>query len=248
MAPNDLWCADYKGQFRLGDRSYCYPLTISDHFSRYLFTCDAHDSTKTDAAFSTFEAAFEEFGLPLAIRSDNGVPFASRALFGHSRLSVWWMRLGIRVERIKPGHPEQNGRHERIHRTLKYDDVVQKPSLSILKQQDRLELFRNDYNERRPHESLGNQTPSEVYSKSPRLYSAILKDPDYDGFDQVHRSTKCGSVFFCNSTERIFLGPAFGHQPVALKEEEDDHWRVQFMDLNLGYYDRHEGIFHRGDQ
>jgi transposase InsO family protein len=245
--PNDLWCADYKGQFRLGDRSYCYPLTISDHFSRYLLANDGHDSTKGRDAFATFEAVFEEFGLPLAMRTDNGPPFASQAIFGLSELSVWWMRLGIKIERIKPGHPEQNGRHERIHRTMKDDDVVAKPAQTLLRQQDALELFREDYNERRPHLALDNKTPSDVYQPSIRPYSATLVDPAYDDSDTVHRVTRCGKLFICNSTERFFLGRPLGHQPVGVKEEEDDLWRIQFMDLRLGYYDRHEGIFHRDD-
>jgi transposase InsO family protein len=246
-SPNELWCADFKGQFRLGDRSYCYPLTITDHFSRYFLACDAYDSTKAGPVFSSFEAAFEQYGLPLAIRTDNGVPFASNALFGISRLSAWWMRHGIKVERIRPGHPQENGRHERLHRTMKEDDAVAKPQASLLKQQDALELFRDDYNERRPHAALDNKTPADVYVRSPRTYSATPPEPAYEGFDRVHRVTRCGSVFICNSTERVFLSVALGHQPVAVKEDEEDLWRVQFMDLNLGYYDRHNGVFHRGD-
>lgn len=248
LAPNDLWCADYKGQFRLGDRSYCYPLTITDHFSRFFLACDAHDSTKGQQARATFEAAFEEFGLPLAIRTDNGTPFASNALFGISQLSAWWMRLGIKVERIRPGNPQENGRHERLHRTMKEDDVVSRPAQTIMRQQDALELFRSDYNERRPHASLSDQVPADVYRASTRPYSATLPEPTYEDCDSVHRVTKCGSLFLCQSTERLFLSAALGQQPVGVKEEEDDLWRVQFMDLTLGYYDRHEGIFHRGDQ
>jgi transposase InsO family protein len=246
-APNDLWAADYKGQFRLGDRSYCYPLTISDDYSRYLLACDGHESTKGLDAFATFQAVFEEYGLPAGIRTDNGTPFASRALFGLSQLSVWWMRLGIKVERIEPGNPQQNGRHERIHRTMKGETVVTQPAPTILQQQDALEIFREDYNERRPHAALADRMPADLYQRSKRKYSVTLSDPDYSDMDQLRTVTKCGRLFVEKSRESVFLSAALGQQPVGIKEEDDDLWAIRFMDLNLGYYDRHEGVFHRGD-
>ena len=152
--PNDLWCADYKGEFMLADRRYCYPLTISDFASRYLITCEALSTTQETYAFSVFERAFREFGLPKAIRTDNGVPFASpHALFGLSKLAVWWLRLGIDIERIKPGHPTQNGRHERIHLTLKKEAT--KPAMrNMLQQQARFDDFMECYNRERPHQAL----------------------------------------------------------------------------------------------
>ena len=169
-SPNALWCADYKGQFRLGNRHYCYPLTITDYRSRYLLACEGLESTQEAGAFPVFERTFKEFGLPAAIRTDNGVPFASpHALFGLSRLSVWWLRLGIAIERIKPGHPQQNGRHERMHLTLK-KETTKPPGYNFLQQQDRFDAFIEGYNNDRPHQALGGQYPGEVYTPSAREY------------------------------------------------------------------------------
>jgi len=159
--PNALWCADYKGQFRLGNRKYCYPLTITDYRSRYLLACEGLESTKETGAFPVFERAFKEFGLPAAIRTDNGVPFSSpHALFGLSRLSVWWLRLDIAIERIKPGHPQQNGRHERMHLTLK-KEATKPPSYNFLQQQSRFDDFIEGYNNERPHQALGGKYPGD---------------------------------------------------------------------------------------
>ena len=176
--PNDLWCADYKGEFMLGDRRYCYPLTISDFSSRYLMTCEALETTKEEYAFEVFERAFKEYGLPRAIRTDNGVPFSScHALFGLSRLSVWWLRLGISIERIKPGHPEQNGRHERLHLTLK-KEATKPAGMNMLQQQEKFDKFIREYNEERPHQALSMKCPSEVYKPSSRKYKGV-KDLEY---------------------------------------------------------------------
>src|SRR5271165_4027733 len=154
-APNDLWCADFKGEFKLGDGRYCYPLTVTDHASRYLLLCEALESTRENLAVTAFDRLFRERGLPLAIRSDNGVPFASpNALFNLSKLSVWWLRLGIAIERIKPGHPQQNGRHERMHLTLK-KEATRPPGMNSLQQQDRFDAFVHEFNTERPHEALG---------------------------------------------------------------------------------------------
>jgi transposase InsO family protein len=151
--PNDLWCADFKGEFKLGNGRYCYPLTVTDHASRFLLLCEALDSTRENLACTAFEQLFRERGLPLAIRSDNGVPFASpKALFNLSKLSVWWLRLGITIERIKPGHPQQNGRHERMHLTLK-KEATRPPGLNTLQQQDRFDAFVQEFNTERPHEA-----------------------------------------------------------------------------------------------
>jgi len=149
--PNALWCADYKGEFKLANKRYCYPLTITDYRTRYLLACDALDSTKEDYAFTVFERTFRDFGLPNAIRTDNGVPFSSRtAFFGLSKLSVWWLRLGINIERIKPGNPQQNGRHERMHRTLK-QEATKPASFNFLQQQERFDHFMEIFNNDRPH-------------------------------------------------------------------------------------------------
>ena len=168
LQPNDLWCADYKGEFMLADKRYCYPLTITDFASRYLLRCEALSSTQEVYAFTVFRRTFEEFGLPKAIRTDNGVPFASaHALFGLSKLSVWWLRLGIRIERIKPGHPEQNGRHERMHLTLKKEAT--KPAVqNLLQQQARFDEFIECFNQERPHQALEMRYPAELYLASAR--------------------------------------------------------------------------------
>ena len=195
MQPNDLWCADYKGEFMLADRRYCYPLTITDFASRYLFACEALATTKEAYAFPVFEAAFKEFGLPRAIRTDNGVPFASpNALFGLSRLSVWWLRLGIEIERIKPGHPQQNGRHERMHLTLKLETT--KPAgNNFLQQQARFDDFIDCYNNERPHQALGMQCPAERYVPSARAYQG-LPELDYPLHDKTVTVTTCGRICF----------------------------------------------------
>jgi transposase InsO family protein len=168
VAANDLWCADFKGEFRLGNGQYCYPLTLTDFSSRYLLSCEALATTKEQFAFAVFERAFNDFGLPLAIRTDNGVPFASaHALFGLSKLSVWWLRLGIHIERIKPGHPQQNGRHERMHLTLK-KEATKPAAPNFLKQQARFDEFLKCYNHERPHQALDMKYPAELYQPSPR--------------------------------------------------------------------------------
>jgi putative transposase len=159
--PNAMWCADYKGEFMLGNRRYCYPLTVTDFASRYLLTCEALSTTQERFAFTAFDRTFREFGLPAAIRTDNGVPFASpTALYRLSKLAVWWLRLGIRIERIQPGHPQQNGRHERMHRTLKAEAT--KPAApNVLQQQARFDTFLARYNQDRPHQALGMKVPAE---------------------------------------------------------------------------------------
>jgi transposase InsO family protein len=167
--PNELWCTDYKGEFLLGNRQYCYPLTVTDHASRYLLTCEALSSTKEAFAFTLFERLFKERGLPANIRSDNGVPFASaHALFNLSKLAVWWLRLGIGIERIKPGHPQQNGRHERMHLTLK-KEATKPPSRNFLQQQARFDDFINIFNQERPHEALDMKPGRGLSALHPRL-------------------------------------------------------------------------------
>ncbi len=158
--PNDLWCADYKGEFMLADRRYCYPLTITDFASRYLLSCEGLSSTHSLYAFTVFERTFKDFGLPRAIRTDNGAPFASaNSLFGLTRLSVWWLRLGIAIERIKPGHPQQNGRHERIHLTLK-KEATKPAAKNFLQQQARFDQFIDIFNQQRPHQGLNMRYPA----------------------------------------------------------------------------------------
>ena len=174
-SPNDLWCADYKGEFMLADKRYCYPLTITDFASRYLISCEALENTRALYAFTVFERAFKDFGLPAAIRTDNGAPFASaNSLFGLTRLSVWWLRLGIDIERIKPGHPQQNGRHERMHLTLK-QEATKPASRNFLQQQARFDQFISTFNQERPHEALNMRYPAELYTPSPRPYKRLTR-------------------------------------------------------------------------
>jgi len=191
--PNDLWCADYKGDFMLGDKRYCYPLTITDYASRFLFSAEALSSTKEDFAFEVFTRIFKEYGLPLAMRTDNGTPFASgNSLYGLTKLSVWWLRLGIALERIKPGHPEQNGRHERMHLTLK-KAVTRPPGNNLLEQQEKLNNFIHQYNFDRPHQGIAMKYPAELYKPSTRIYKGI--EPIFYPFhDKTIQVTRCGRI------------------------------------------------------
>jgi len=233
-SPNALWCADYKGQFRLGNHRYCYPLTLTDYRSRYLLACEGLASTREAEAFPVFERVFKEFGLPAAIRTDNGIPFASpHALFGLSRLSVWWLRLGIAIERIKPGHPQQNGRHERMHLTLK-QETIRPPSYNFLQQQSRFDDFIEGYNHDRPHQALGGQYPGEVYTPSAREYHRP-DAPEYPFHDRTVRVTQCGRI--CIGRRKINLSIVFADQLVGIREVADKIWLVSFMEYDLGFFD-----------
>jgi putative transposase len=232
--PNDLWCADYKGEFMLADRRYCYPLTISDFSSRYLLACDALSTTKEKYAFVVFERAFKEFGLPQAIRTDNGVPFASpHSLFGLSRLSVWWLRLGVQIERIQPGHPEQNGRHERMHLTLK-KEATRPAAQNFLQQQAKFDAFLDEYNQERPHQALDMKVPAELYTRSRRPYHG-LEELDYPFHDKTITVTQCGRI--CFGRQKIHLSTVFAGQKVGIKEVADKIWLVSFMHYDLGFFD-----------
>jgi putative transposase len=234
LAPNELWCADYKGEFMLADRRYCYPLTISDFASRYLIACEALTTTQQVYAFTVFERVFKEFGLPQAIRTDNGVPFASpNALYRLSKLAVWWLRLGIRIERIKPGHPEQNGRHERMHLTLKRE-ATKPAAQNVLQQQAKFDDFIACYNEERPHQALNMKYPAELYRPSPRPYRG-LGELDYPFHDRTATVTHCGRI--CLGKRKINLCQAFAGQNVGIKEVSDRIWLVTFMHYDLGFFD-----------
>jgi putative transposase len=233
-SPNDLWCADYKGEFMLADRRYCYPLTITDFASRYLLGCEALSTTKTMFAYSVFERAFKDFGLPRAIRTDNGTPFASaNSLFGLTKLSVWWLRLGIDIERIKPGHPEQNGRHERMHLTLK-KEATRPAAKNFLQQQAKFDQFMRDFNEERPHQALGMRCPAELYRTSPRPYNG-LPELEYPFHDRTITVTRCGRI--CMGPQKISLSQAFAGQRVGVKQVADKIWLVSFMSYDLGFFD-----------
>jgi putative transposase len=231
--PNELWCADYKGEFMLADRRYCYPLTITDYASRYLISVDALSTTKETYAFAVFERAFKDFGLPKAIRTDNGVPFSCpMALYGLSKLSVWWLRLGINIERIKPGHPEQNGRHERMHLTLKLEAT--KPAAdNCLQQQARFDDFIDYYNNERPHQALKMAVPADRYQNSPRPYKG-LGELDYPFHDRTAIVTRCGRI--CYNRMKINLSTVFAGQKVGVKQVYDRIWLVSFMNYDLGYF------------
>ena len=240
--PNDLWCADFKGQFKMKSGKYCYPLTITDHFSRYLLTCDALESVKTGGAYSVFQAAFEEYGLPEAIRTDNGVPFCSpNALLGLSRLSVWWLRLGIHIERIRPGNPQENGRHERMHLTLK-QDTLRDPKKNILAQQEIFDRFKKDFNMERPHQGINNKTPGSLYKKSREKYEHNLKEIKYLKCDTERTIALNGKLSFANK-HQVHIGECLSSQPVGLTEIDDFVWRIQFMNIVIGHYDQKDGTF-----
>jgi transposase InsO family protein len=233
-APNDLWCADFKGEFKLGNGRYCYPLTVTDHASRFLLLCEALESTREDLACTAFERLFRERGLPAAIRSDNGVPFASpNALFNLSRLSVWWLRLGIAIERIKPGHPQQNGRHERMHLTLK-KEATRPPGLNSLQQQARFDAFVLEFNTERPHEALAMKCPAEIYSASTRPYSG-LPELTYPFHDRDVLVTACGRI--CLHRKKINVSTVLAGQKLGIKEVDEGIWLVSFMHYDLGYFD-----------
>lgn len=233
-APNDLWCADFKGEFRLGSGAYCYPLTVTDHASRFLLLCEALESTKEASAITAFERLFQDRGLPLAIRSDNGVPFASpNGLFNLSRISVWWLRLGIEIERIKPGHPQQNGRHERMHLTLK-KEATRPPGMNSLQQQARFDEFVSEFNEERPHEALGMKFPGEVYKPSDRVYAG-LPELTYPLHDRDILVTACGRI--CMFRKRINVSTVLAGQKLGIKEVDEGIWLVSFMRYDLGFVD-----------
>jgi transposase InsO family protein len=232
--PNDLWCADFKGEFKLGNGRYCYPLTVTDHASRFLLLCEALESTREDLAFTAFERLFAERGLPLAIRSDNGVPFASpNALFNLSKLSVWWLRLGISIERIKPGQPQQNGRHERMHLTLK-KEATRPPGMNSLQQQGRFDAFLHEFNSERPHEALAMKCPAEIYAASPRPYDG-LPDLAYPLHDRDILVTNCGRI--CLHRKKINISTVLAGQRLGIKEVDDGIWLVSFTHYDLGYID-----------
>jgi transposase InsO family protein len=232
--PNDLWCADFKGEFRLGNGRHCYPLTVTDQACRYVLACEAHESTKEGPVIEAFVRLFRERGLPAAIRSDNGLPFASpNGLYNLSRLSVWWLRLGIAIERIKPGRPQQNGRHERMHLTLK-QATTRPPGMNSLQQQARFDAFVEEFNTERPHEALAMRCPAEVYLPSARPYLG-LPELTYPFHDRDILVTACGRI--CMHRKKIHISTVLGGQRLGIKEVDDGIWLVSFMHYDLGYID-----------
>jgi transposase InsO family protein len=231
---NRLWCADFKGWFRTGDGRRIDPLTISDAYSRYLLRVRIVEKTDTTRVQALFEAAFRQHGMPLAIRTDNGAPFASRAIAGLSRLAVWWMKLGIVPERIEPGHPEQNGRHERMHRTLG-EETASPPAHDARAQQRAFDRFRYVFNEERPHQALGMRTPSSLYEPSPREYPARVLEPEYGSAFKVRRVHEHGQFWW--NAERVFLSEVLWGERIGLLPVDDRYYRVYFADFPLAQFD-----------
>lgn len=233
-AANRVWCADYKGWFKTGDGHRCDPLTITDGFSRYLLRCQITKAQSCEVVRGIFEATFREYGMPTAIRTDNGPPFATIGLAGLSRLSVWWLRLGIELERIKPGKPQQNGRHERMHLTLK-QETAQPPAQNLQAQQRRFDSFCERYNQVRPHEALEMKTPSSLYQSSSRRYPSRLPEFEYvSGFET--RMVGSRGEFYWKGN-RIFLSEVLQGERIGLQCYQDRYWKIYFGRLNLGVLD-----------
>ena len=247
-APNRVWCADFKGWFRTQDGERIDPLTITDACSRYLLRCQRVEKTDGARVRAIFEGAFRECGLPEAIRTDNGPPFASRAIAGLSRLSVWWMKLGIVPERIAAGHPEQNGRHERMHRTLK-EETASPPAANWRAQQRAFDHFRREYNEQRPHEALGQQTPGSAYTPSLRSYPACVPEPEYGSALQVRRVRLRGE--FTWKHQDVFLSETLIGETIGLLPIDDRVYTVYFAAFPIACFDSHRGriglLPHRAD-
>jgi len=231
-APNDVWAMDFKGQFRLSDGAWCYPLTVSDDFSRALLLCAGLAHPRGALVRPLLERLFCELGLPRVIRTDNGPPFAGTGAGGLSALSVWWVKLGIIPERIVPGHPEQNGRHERLHRTLKACAVTAE-SCGALEQQARFDGFRREYNEERPHEALAMRTPWTLYRPSARGYPSKLSSPEYGAGVLVRRVKPNGDIAVWGG--RVFVSEALAGEPVGLVAVGCGVWRVVYGPLEVGY-------------
>jgi transposase InsO family protein len=236
-SPNSVWCTDFKGQFKTGDGVCCYPLTLMDACTRFLVRCHALQDTSAIAARPVYESAFREYGLPQAIRSDNGSPFASTGPGGLTKLSVWWVKLGIRHERIEPGQPQQNGRHERMHRTLKAETALP-PRTSMRAQQRAFDLFRKIYNEERPHEALGGKSPADLYRASQRCFPESEPRMDYPFEKDVVRVDEHGRCKWGRRT--IHLGVALAGEPVLFQPIDERCWEVFFGPVLLGVVDPHD--------
>ena len=234
-APNRVWCADFKGWFRTRNGDRIDPLTITDAHSRYLLRCQAVEKTDTSRVQAIFEAAFRDYGLPERIRSDNGAPFASRAIAGLSRLSVWWMKLGIVPERIQAGHPEQNGRHERMHRTLKQETATP-PAANRRAQQRSFARFRCEYNQVRPHEALELQTPAALYTPSSREFPARVREPEYGSSMEVRKVRDRGAISW-KGHSHVFVSEVLIGERVGLEALDERYWRIYFAEFPIACFD-----------
>lgn len=235
--PNELWSADYKGQFMTRDGHWCYPLTVMDHASRFLLGCEGLGATRYDETRQVFERLFREYGLPERIRTDNGVPFASIGVASLSRLSIWWIRLGIQPERIEPGKPQQNGRHERMHRTLK-KSLGKAPAGNLQQQRRELEGFRRYYNEQRPHEGLNLKSPQACYCASTRSYPKRLPEIEYPSYFDRVKVQRSGVTYWGGLT--IYLGNLLAGEVVGIEAIGDGVWEVHFGPVRLGRFDERQ--------
>lgn len=242
--PNAVWCADFKGSFRTGDGTRIQPLTMTDAFSRFLFRCQGLLNADYAGSKPVQQAAFREYGLPGRIRTDNGAPFGSNGESGLTQMSVWWIRLGIMPERIRPGKPQENGRHERMHRTLK-QETARPPAATRRAQQERFDQFRREYNEERPHEALDLKTPSEVYEPSPRIYPERLREVEYPAGWEVRRIQGAGQMRW--KGDSVFVAHALENEAVGLEQIDDDRWRVWFSFYEIGTFDSGAGVIRRKD-
>lgn len=239
-APNQVWCADFKGWFLCGNGERCDPLTISDAFSRYLLRCRAVEKTDGVHVRGIFEAAFRECGLPEAIRTDNGPPFVSPAPAGLSRLGMWWLRLGIRHERIAPGRPDQNGRHERMHQTLKQETATP-PAANLRRQQQAFSHFQNEYNQQRPHEALMYRTPGSLYTASARCYPARLPELEYPENAKLRQVADNGLMYW--KCRRVFVSKLISREYVGLVPIAEAFYEVYYGPVLLGWFDEKEYYF-----
>ncbi len=235
--PNKIWTADFKGHFRTCDGVYCHPLTIADGFSRYLIRCHALTSTAHNGAAAVFKTAFNEYGLPEIIRTDNGVPFATTAIARLSRLSVWWIRLGIYPELIELGHPEQNGRHERMHKTLKAE-TTRPPAANRTAQQRKFNRFLDEFNCVRPHEALGLKTPASKYEASPRRMPRSLPPVEYPAHWDVRLVSRNGGIRW--NSNWVNVSHVLGGEYVGLEEIDNDLWSVYYGPIELGRFHERE--------
>lgn len=233
-APNDVWCADFKGWFRTKDRSRCEPLTVTDGYSRYALTCRALPYTTQGVIRPLFESLFRKYGLPWAIRTDNGTPFASTALAGLSRLAVWWIKLGIMPERIEPGHPEQNGRHERFHRTLKEESITP-PKATLEEQQAAFDQFCLEYNRERPHEALSYKTPASIYKSSSRPYPSRMPQIAYPDHMSVRKVGPSGSLKWHG--QELYISETVIGEPIAFEQVDKFNYQIYFGPVKLAIYD-----------
>ncbi len=232
--PNQVWPADFKGQFKTRDGCYCYPLTVTDHYSRKLLVCRGLLSVRTEGAKPVFRRLFREVGLPEAIRTDNGAPFASTGIHGLCELNVWWMKLGIVHQRIRPSSPQENGQHERMHRDLKRE-AARPPAANLSSQQRKLDRFRRCYNGERPHDGIDGDLPDERWEPSPRLYPERLAPPEYPNHLEVRRVSAAGT--FRLKAKQPFLSNALANEHIGLEEVGDGLWNIVYYETLLGRID-----------